>query len=92
MLSRLDGPRTARADGDRPRSPESVARNHKTTITFDSVPGDPSPYTLNPATRTARRAVRGVEWLHAGSVGVTWRQPVSWVWQSAPGLDDSFNA
>ena len=35
----------------------------QTTITFDSVPGDPMPYTLNPAARTARRAPRGVQWL-----------------------------
>jgi len=35
----------------------------QTTITFDSVPGDQSPYTLNPATKTARRAPRGVQWL-----------------------------
>lgn len=35
----------------------------QTTITFDSVPGDQSPYTLNPAMKTARRAPRGVQWL-----------------------------
>ena len=34
----------------------------QTTITFDSVPGDPSPYTLDPVARTARRAPRGVLW------------------------------
>jgi hypothetical protein len=40
----------------------------QTTITFDSVPGDPSPYVLDPGTRTARRAPRGVQWLS----GVQW--------------------
>jgi hypothetical protein len=40
----------------------------QTTITFDSVPGDPSPYVLDPATRSARRAPRGVQWLG----GVQW--------------------
>src|SRR5688572_7472252 len=34
----------------------------QTTITFDSVPGDPTPYVLNPANRTARRTPRGVQW------------------------------
>jgi len=34
----------------------------QTTITFDSIPGDPQPYTLNPANKTARRGVRGVQW------------------------------
>jgi hypothetical protein len=34
----------------------------QTTISFDSVPGDPMPYTLNPATKTARRAARGLQW------------------------------
>ena len=38
----------------------------QTTITFDSVPGDPSPYTLNPQAKTARRGARRVQWL-AGS-------------------------
>ena len=37
----------------------------QTAITFDSVPGDPMPYTLNPSARTARRAPRGVQWLPA---------------------------
>jgi hypothetical protein len=32
----------------------------QTTITFDSVPGDQSPYTLNPAAKTARREPRGL--------------------------------
>jgi hypothetical protein len=32
------------------------------TITFDSVPDDPQPYTLDPATRSARRAPRGIQW------------------------------
>ncbi len=35
----------------------------QTTITFDSVPGDQSPYTLNPTARTARRTPLGVLWL-----------------------------
>ena len=35
----------------------------QTTITFDSIPGDPSPYVLDPTTRSARRAPRGVQWL-----------------------------
>jgi hypothetical protein len=38
----------------------------QTTITFDSVPRDPTPYVLNPATRTARRSPRGVQWFTAG--------------------------
>jgi hypothetical protein len=36
----------------------------QTTITFDAVPGDPTPYVLNPATRTARRTPRGVQWFN----------------------------
>jgi hypothetical protein len=40
----------------------------QTTITFDSVPGDPSPYMLDPTTRSARRAPRAVQWLG----GVQW--------------------
>ncbi len=39
----------------------------QTNITFDSVPGDPAPYTLDPANRTARRGPRGVQWLALGS-------------------------
>ena len=39
------------------------AATPQTTITFDSVPGDPQPYMLNPSTKTARRAPRGVQWL-----------------------------
>ena len=31
----------------------------RTVITFDSVPGDAMPYTLDPAGRTARRVARG---------------------------------
>jgi len=41
------------------------AATPQSTITFDSVPGDPAPYTLNPAARTARRGPRGVQWLTA---------------------------
>ena len=33
----------------------------QTAISFDSVPGDPMPYTLNPAMKTARRAPRGLQ-------------------------------
>jgi hypothetical protein len=40
----------------------------QTTITFDSVAGDPTPYVLNPATRTARRTPRGVQWFTVGGV------------------------
>lgn len=35
----------------------------QTTITFDSVPGDQAPYSLNPANKTARRGGRRVQWL-----------------------------
>jgi hypothetical protein len=41
----------------------------QTTITFDTVPGDPMPYTLNPATKTARRGARRVQW----SLGLTFQ-------------------
>ena len=34
----------------------------QTTITFDSVPGDQTPYVLDPVARTARRSPRGIEW------------------------------
>ena len=37
----------------------------QTTISFDSVPGDPMPYTLNPAAKTARRVPRGLQWVTA---------------------------
>jgi hypothetical protein len=66
----------------------------QTTIAFDTIPGDPMPYTLNPATKTARRAQRGVQWLTTAvglNVGYTFRQP-----GTAPGianipvLDSSF--
>src|SRR5688572_33499426 len=40
----------------------------QTTITFDSVPRDPTPYVLNPANRTARRTPRGVQWFTVGGV------------------------
>src|SRR5688500_3462367 len=36
----------------------------QTTITFDTVPRDPTPYVLNPANRTARRTPRGVQWFN----------------------------
>jgi hypothetical protein len=39
----------------------------QTTITFDTVPNDPMPYSLNPATRTARRTPRGVRWFDGGT-------------------------
>jgi hypothetical protein len=45
------------------------AATPQTTITFDTVPGDPMPYTLNPATKTARRGARRVQW----SVGLTFQ-------------------
>jgi hypothetical protein len=35
----------------------------QTTITFDSVPGDQAPYSLNPSNKTARRGGRRVQWL-----------------------------
>jgi hypothetical protein len=38
----------------------------QTTISFDTVPGDPTPYVLNPAARTARRTPRGVQWFAVG--------------------------
>src|SRR5688572_19373834 len=38
----------------------------QTTITFDTVPNDPMPYSLNPANRTARRTPRGVQWFTVG--------------------------
>jgi hypothetical protein len=43
----------------------------QTTITFDSVPGDPSPYTLDPVARTARRGARGVQWLTRDALNST---------------------
>jgi hypothetical protein len=42
------------------------ARQPQTNITFDAVPGDPMPFLLNPADRTARRVVRGVQWFALG--------------------------
>lgn len=47
------------------------AATPQTTITFDSVPGDPAPYTLNVTARTARRGPRGVQWLTAASFYVS---------------------
>ena len=41
----------------------SPAAQPQTTITFDSVPGDQAPYSLNPANKTARRGGRRVQWL-----------------------------
>jgi hypothetical protein len=37
----------------------SPSAQSRTVITFDSVPGDPQPYTLDPVGRTARRVARG---------------------------------
>jgi hypothetical protein len=37
----------------------SPSAQSRTIITFDSVPGDPQPYTLDPIGRTARRVARG---------------------------------
>jgi hypothetical protein len=45
------------------------AAQPQTTITFDSVPGDQSPYSLNPANKTARRGGRRVQWLTGANVG-----------------------
>jgi hypothetical protein len=42
----------------------------RTVITFDSVPGDPMPYVLDPMTRTARQTVRG---LATSAYGLTLR-------------------
>ena len=44
----------------------------QTTITFDSVPGDQSPYILNPAMKTARRGARAVQWLGGGQVALSY--------------------
>jgi hypothetical protein len=51
------------------------AAQPQTTITFDSVPGDQAPYSLNPANKTARRGGRRVQWLTGTelSVGYTLR-------------------
>ena len=45
------------------------AAQPQTTITFDSVPGDQAPYSLNPANKTARRGGRRVQWLPVAGVG-----------------------
>jgi hypothetical protein len=45
------------------------ATQPQTTITFDSVPGDQAPYSLNPANKTARRGGRRVQWLTGASAG-----------------------
>src|SRR5687768_4066686 len=56
----------------------------QTTITFDSVPSDPTPYVLNPATRTARRTPRGVQWFDGGVdallAGIVLRSAAGSVW------------
>ena len=56
----------------------------QTTITFDSVPRDPTPYVLNPATRTARRTPRGVQWFDGGVdallAGIVLRSAAGSVW------------
>ena len=51
------------------------AAQPQTTITFDSVPGDQAPYTLNTANKTARRGARRVQWLTGGdsSLGLYYR-------------------
>jgi len=46
------------------------AAQPQTTITFDSVPGDQAPYSLNPANKTARRGGRRVQWLTDASAGL----------------------
>ena len=48
------------------------AATPQTTITFDSVPGDPAPYTLNAIARTARRGPRGVQWLTGAGLYVAY--------------------
>ena len=45
------------------------AAQPQTTITFDSVPGDQAPYSLNPANKTARRGGRRVQWLPGITAG-----------------------
>ena len=46
------------------------AAEPQTTITFDSVPGDPAPYSLNPGNKTARRGGRRVQWLTGATAGL----------------------
>lgn len=46
------------------------AAQPQTTITFDSVPGDQAPYSLNPANKTARRGGRRVQWLTGAGAGL----------------------
>ena len=45
------------------------AAQPQTTITFDSVPGDQAPYSLNTSNKTARRGGRRVQWLTGAGVG-----------------------
>ena len=47
------------------------AAQPQTTITFDSVPGDQAPYSLNPANKTARRGGRRVQWVTGTSLSLT---------------------
>jgi hypothetical protein len=42
----------------------------QTTVTFDTVPGDPMPFLLDVTSRTARRVGRGVFWLSGDTGGV----------------------
>ena len=46
------------------------AAQPQTTITFDTVPGDQAPYSLNPVNKTARRGGRRVQWLTGNNVGL----------------------
>jgi hypothetical protein len=48
------------------------AAEPQTTITFDSVPGDQAPYSLNPANKTARRGGRRVQWLTGTEVSLSY--------------------
>lgn len=44
----------------------------QTTISFDTVPGDQQPYTLNVTNKTARRGARRVQWLTRNDLGLSW--------------------
>jgi hypothetical protein len=48
------------------------AAQPQTTITFDSVPGDQTPYSLNPTNKTARRGGRRVQWLTGTDVNISY--------------------
>jgi hypothetical protein len=48
------------------------AAQPQTTITFDSVAGDQAPYSLNPASKTARRGARRVQWFTRPEVSLSY--------------------